>query len=178
MTDSVNISAGHSELLLKGTTTFVRSLKIVWIILGALTALGFVIGYASSNLKSLDLDLTETISAIAYLAVVNAFIHYIGAIVHSIRKGDPFTSENANRLRKLGWMFLIIGIFTCFFDIYEVIDNIGEDAKLVKDYVIYVIGFVYLITNPTLLLASPLMFILARVFDVGIAMREDAEGTV
>ncbi|MFM2410641.1 MAG: hypothetical protein RL481_1469, partial [Pseudomonadota bacterium] len=104
--------------------------------------------------------------------------HCIGAIVKSLRIGDPFTVENANRLRKLGWMFLIIGLFTWIGESYDTVQEVNEINARLKDYMVYISAFVHLILNPALILASPLMFILARVFDVGIAMREDVEGTV
>jgi hypothetical protein len=178
MTDNLEFNESGYGAMLGGTMAFVRTLKTVWMVLGVLLALGVSISYAAGELDWQGANWIEIIAFAAYAIVVYALIHCIGAIVKSVRSGDPFTAENANRLRKLGWMFLIIGLFTWIGDSYDTVQNIDDDSAVIKDYMIYISAFVHLMLNPALILASPLMFILARVFDAGIAMREDAEGTV
>jgi hypothetical protein len=178
MTDMANTAATSSTALLKGTAAFIKTLKIAWITLATLFVLGFGYTFISGKWTPADVDPLTVIAALAYCVIVYALIHSIGAIVHSVRQGDPFTAQNASRLRKLGWMFLIIGLVIWFGDSWEAAKEIAKDIKHTEAYTIWISGIVYLLANPALILASPLMFILARVFDVGIAMREDVEGTV
>ena len=178
MTDNLEFSESGYGAMLGGTMAFVRTLKTVWIVLGLLMALGVGLTYAAGELDMRGANWIEIIAFAAYAIVVYALIHCVGAIVKSVRTGDPFTAENANRLRKLGWMFLIIGLFTWIGDAFDTVENIDEANERIKNYMIYISAFVHLMLNPALILASPLMFILACVFDAGIAMREDAEGTV
>jgi Protein of unknown function (DUF2975) len=178
MTDNVKLNEVGYGAMLGGTTAFIRALKIVWVVLGVLLAIGVGISIGADELDWANADWLEALAFVAYAIVVYALIHCIGMIVKSVQTGDPFTTENANRLRKLGWMFLVIGLFTWIGDSYDTVQGIEEPSARMKDYLIYISGLVHLLLNPALILASPLMFILARVFDAGIAMREDVEGTV
>ncbi len=178
MIKSFNTSQASGGALLKGTIAFVRTLKILWITFASLMAFGVVLTLSSGKLKLDDIDVMPAISILLYCAAVYGLIHYVGAIVQSVRKGDPFTPENATRLRTLGWMFLVVGFATWVGDTFEMSEDLFTDTAAVQPYRFWVTGFANLLVNPALLLASPLMFILARVFDAGIAMREDVEGTI
>ncbi len=194
MTNTFNNPSMAYGVMLRGAAGFILSLKIIWIFLAALMALGVAITLYAGEIRFVELGSTTVLMSVGYCLVVYALIHIIGAIVKSVRKGDPFTAENAQRLRKLGWMFLMTGIAIWIGDAIESAQIIQEASQIGKstafmtgfaegvsrttDYSIYIAGFVHLLLNPALILASPLMFILARVFDAGIAMREDAEGII
>jgi hypothetical protein len=97
------------------------------------------------------------------------FIRHLGRIVDSVADGDPFLPVNADRLRSMGWLALAIQVL--------VIPATGLlvwfDAFPQKANVHYV-------DNNSFggLVIAILLFVLARVFRVGAAMREELEGTV
>jgi hypothetical protein len=107
------------------------------------------------------------------LSLSMLFVRQLRAIVNTVDEGDPFLPDNAVRLQRLGWYAL--GTQVCEF--------FGQ--PLVATYGKYASGFTRGISTSggqhvslaPLALAMTL-FILARVFRQGTAMREDLEGTV
>jgi hypothetical protein len=110
--------------------------------------------------------------AVAVLGLVAVPLNYVVlkrllAIVETVRAGDPFVGENADRLQSIAWALLglqLIGIV------------IGAIAKAVSTpaHPLHLrAGF-----SVNGWLAVLLTFLLARVFAEGARMREDLEGTV
>ena len=105
--------------------------------------------------------------AIAMLAFF--FLRQLRRIVDSVADGDPFIPTNADRLKAMGWLALAMQAL--------VIPATGLviwfDALPQKPNVHYS-------DNTSLggLILAMLLFVLARVFRVGSAMREELEGTV
>jgi hypothetical protein len=91
------------------------------------------------------------------------------AIVRSVGEGDPFIPANADRLTAMGWIMLAINIAAIPLAILGtyIASIAGEDAISVDAGVDFG-GIVLVLT----------LFILARVFRHGTAMRADLEGTV
>lgn len=88
-------------------------------------------------------------------------------IVDSVAEGDPFIPENAERLRTMGWLTIAAQL-------------IGVPAAVIGSWIALTLkdaDFDFGVSLGGLLLALTL-FILARVFRQGAAMREDLEGTV
>lgn len=98
------------------------------------------------------------------------FIRHLRRIVDSVAHGDPFAPANADRLRYMAWLTVA----------YQVVQipvaglAIWWDAAPMKANVHYGDDG---ISFATIILAL-ILFILARVFRQGAAMREDLEGTV
>jgi len=106
-----------------------------------------------------------------FLAVMR-FLLELSGIVKSVERGDPFEPENADRLSRMGWIAvagystaIVIGSIAAWIKSvageagnYIDVDDVGLDG-----------GGVLLIL---------VLFILARVFRHGAAMREDLAGTV
>jgi hypothetical protein len=80
------------------------------------------------------------------------------AIVVTVRKGDPFISENAYRLNAVAWFLLALQLLSI---------AIALIGKGIANH-----------GNPFHLDAGFSTFVLARVFAQGTLMREDLEGTV
>lgn len=107
----------------------------------------------------------------AGLAIVAAFaVHQIFtrllAIVATVRAGDPFVAANAGRLQRIGWALLAI----------QLLDLVLGAVNLVLDR----IGVDHATWTPALggWIAVLMIFVLARVFRVGAAMRDDLAMTV
>jgi len=100
-------------------------------------------------------------AAILYAAI--QFFRRLLAVMRTVRKGDPFVPENAARLRAMAWLLLAIevgGLAVGLFSHWA----FGRSN-----------GFEFSVTG---LIAVLSLFVLARVFARGTAMREDIEGTV
>lgn len=95
-----------------------------------------------------------------------AFFRLLTRIVRSVREGDPFLPINARRLRDMGWLALGFQLIAIPVNLIQTrLDAItGQPSGLDLDLG----GFVLALT----------LFVLARVFAQGAAMRDDLEGTV
>jgi hypothetical protein len=123
-------------------------------------------GIDSAGVPSIAV-LTALGAGIAALAFL--FLHQLRRIVDSVAHGDPFVPANADRLRKMGWLALAIQVLM----IPATGLLVWFDALPQKPNVHYV-------DNNSLggLVLAILLFVLARVFRVGAAMREELDGTV
>ncbi len=83
------------------------------------------------------------------------------AIVDSARSGDPFVPQNAARLRSIGW--LLLGI--------DMVVTIGLSWGLRGSVALPPFSL-------TSLLTVLMVFVIARIFEVGSRMRAELEGTV
>lgn len=107
------------------------------------------------------------------LSLSMLFVRQLRAIIDTVDEGDPFLPENAARLARLGWYAL--GTQLCEF----------AGQPLVAAYGKYASGFTWGLSTSggQHVSLAPLglavtLFILARVFRQGAAMRADLEGTV
>lgn len=108
--------------------------------------------------------------AVAMGYLLARFLKELRDLVLSVRKGQPLSSENASRLRRMGWLWLGLEGVTLLtglvFGLFRVLNVDWEfDTDAVVDLV------------ESLLIAASL-FILARIFDHGARMQEELEGTV
>lgn len=90
-------------------------------------------------------------------------------IVQSVGKGDPFIPQNAVRLTAMAWIALAINVLAlpvAGLGVY--IAKLAKEAPGTVDAGVDFGGIILVLT----------LFILARVFKHGAAMREDLEGTV
>jgi hypothetical protein len=88
-------------------------------------------------------------------------------IVRTVGEGQAFITANATRLRTIGWMLLAIEIIGM--PIASIARNVAD--RFGDNDVGYSISLAGL-------LAILFAFVLARVFEQGVALREDMEGTV
>jgi hypothetical protein len=115
--------------------------------------------------------LIQGMRAIAVIGLFGIPLNYLilsrlRDIVETVRAGDPFVAENANRLQTIAWVLLGVQVLGAV---------IGAIAKSVSTH-----------EHPLLIdafstsgwLAVLLLFVLARVFTEGTRMRDDLEGTV
>jgi hypothetical protein len=98
------------------------------------------------------------------------FFGKMRAIIESVGEGDPFIPVNAQRLNVMAWLLLTVEILAVLVGAMRV--QLANSTGMAMDspsYRIYDLdGLLMVIT----------LFILARVFRHGAAMRADLEGTV
>jgi hypothetical protein len=88
-------------------------------------------------------------------------------IVESVRTGEPFTIENAGRLRTIAWSLLGLELLhICVVAIASAVSAMGVPLRINGNF------------DLTGWLAILLLFVLGQVFLEGTRMREDLEGTV
>ena len=88
-------------------------------------------------------------------------------IVESVRGGDPFSADNAARLRTIAWALLVL-------ELLHVLVSAIASAVSTEEVPVHLDGGVTL----TGWLAIMLLFVLAQVFREGTRLRDDLEGTV
>lgn len=177
--DTAAEKVGHTDPLLRVTKVLLYGMML----LAGLVAFGMAVAIPGLWLVPNHVIIDETtitqgafpaITAILFLILVGAvlailFLRQIMAIVDSVKLGSPFVPENARRLRKAAWLVLAVEGLTL------VAGSIGAwihtvmpkaDADIDID-----LSFGWLLT-------ALLLFILARVFDQGTRLAEEAEGTV
>lgn len=112
------------------------------------------------------------VAVFAMLALALYFVVLLLRIVQSVKDGDPFIEDNAERLYRMGWVAMAsqivivpLGAISLWIaDITKHVENVHVDT----DFGISLEG----------ILLTLILFILARVFRHGAVMRDDLEGTV
>ncbi|HEX8573990.1 MAG TPA: DUF2975 domain-containing protein [Allosphingosinicella sp.] len=104
---------------------------------------------------------------LASVPLAHVILTRLLAIVETVRFGDPFVAANAARLQTIAWALL--GLELLHLAAGAVAALASSPAEPLD------IGWSFSLTG---WLAVLLLFVLARVFDQGAAMRADLEGTV
>lgn len=126
---------------------------------------------AGSEVIGAILVLLVCIAALLALAVY--FLVLLRRIIDSVGDGDPFIPENGERLSRMGWItvasqLVIIPLGAMALWLEGVIGDSGSKVDVSSDFGLSFEG----------ILLALILFILARVFRHGTAMRDDLEGTV
>ena len=149
-----------------------RVLNIVYGLgVGALLIASFVVPEFLFGALGIDPDgegiATSSMRGIMVVGLVGAFVAHriltgLLRIVESVRAGDPFVVDNAERLQALAWWLLGAEL------LHLVVGALARSASVDIDWTF----------SFTPWIAVLLTFVLARVFAHGARMREDLEGTV
>lgn len=106
------------------------------------------------------------VTGVLAAGVAHVFLRALRQILASVAMGDPFIAENGRRLRRMGFAMLAFQIGDLILGYIDVsLDGLGADTV---NWLPSIGGW----------LAVLLLFVLARVFAVGAAMRDELEGTV
>jgi hypothetical protein len=100
--------------------------------------------------------------ALPMVAAVHVLFSRLLDVVETVRAGDPFVPENAVRLMTIAWCALAIQLLHLTFGVMAAAVNAAGSNV---DWEFSLNGW----------LAVVLLFVLARVFEVGTRMREDLE---
>ena len=110
---------------------------------------------------------TIMIIGICSVPLVNVVLTRLLAIVDTVRAGNAFVPENAERLQTIAWSALLLEM------LHLVVGAIAKGVSSPSHPLDINWSFSF-----TPWLAVLLLFVLARVFEEGARMREDLEGTV
>jgi hypothetical protein len=169
----------HSALL--ATRVTLRILIVLNWILGALIFVLLAVSFLAEQWtwRALGVgsvvaheDLVTGMRAIMVIGIAGTPIAYVVfsrllQIVESVRAGEPFTVDNAGRLRTIAWALLGLELLhVCVVAIAAAVSTKEAPLRIDANF------------NLTGWLAILLLFVLAQVFLEGTRMREDLEGTV
>lgn len=113
------------------------------------------------------------IIGMAIVAALFVFFGKLREIINTVSQGDPFEPANSGRLNQMAWLMLSVQLLVLpaiplALQLAAVGEEVGEDIGLSVDGGLDLSGVLMVI----------ILFILARVFRHGAAMRADLEGTV
>ena len=114
------------------------------------------------------LDLIRIVLALGVLTSVptGMLLAMLLRMIRTVHEGTPFIPANARRLRIMAWLVLALQLANVAFGV------LGTYAETLRaDWVGWspsVMGWLMVL----------LLFVLARIFEEGVAMRDDLEGTV
>lgn len=162
-------------LFLQGVCALAIGVLALLFFFGVLVNFDLLPGIADRS----DFDLLEA-TPLAYLmlpillatAVATLFLVFgkMRAIIRSAHEGDPFIAENAQRLIAMAWLLLAHWVLGALIGVVRVYSaNVATGTENSVDFSIYDLQGLLLVL---------VLFILARVFRQGAAMREELEGTV
>lgn len=155
-----------NDPLLHGTKAFLRVVYMLCFGVAAFMLLAATIAYFYTDVGPAKLTpaqlhdgVIHIFTVIPVLAIVGWFLRILWQIVGTVAAGNPFAAVNAERLTKMGWLSLLLMAASLVSNI-----ALGTSKPLIEP--------------SGSLLQVLTLFILARVFRQGAAMREDLEGTV
>ncbi|KHL24860.1 hypothetical protein PK98_13330 [Croceibacterium mercuriale] len=107
---------------------------------------------------------------LAIVALMFLFFRNLLRIVRTVSEGDPFVPANAQRLTHMAWIMLAVEMLTLALAplAYRIGSLMAEETLASESTDVDLSGIIMVVT----------LFILARVFRQGAAMRDDLEGTV
>ena len=110
------------------------------------------------------------LAGVAIVAVLGfLFLRHLKRIIDLVGQGDPFVPENATSLTAMAWLMLALQVAALFLQpLSNYVTAAFGEGHTAGDFGYDGNGLILVLT----------LFILARVFRKGTAMREDLEGTV
>ena len=105
--------------------------------------------------------------SVVMLALYLRFVQLLARIVATVRTGDPFQPENADRLDRMAW--LTLAVQGCLLVLAPLVSVIASRISEIRSN--FDVSFDGLVM-------ALVLSILARVFRRGTQMRDDLEGTV
>lgn len=171
----------NRDRLMKGARLAVRAAWVANRLFLAAVVLGFLcswifsglfVAFLSRSIAQNDLPSVmagmrvELLLGAAMSVVTDRLLLALAAIVASAGAGDPFIAANVRRLRYMGWCLLALQLFVIPGYLIGICFPAMGSAAPSPD--ISVAGWISVL----------MVFVLARVFAAGSAMRDDLEGTI
>ena len=161
----LSLTKGLLRLMYRLTLGLAVFLAIVGIGVATFVLLGHPSPLAASH-PELDPNYSLMLAFAPFvLATLGWFLLLLERIVGTVATGDAFVTANADRLIRMAWLMLALKLLA-------ILQNPLLNAVFRHD-----VHSPFAYPNPSLLFPLTL-FILARVFRQGAAMRDDLEGTI
>ena len=162
----LNLTAGSLRLLrwLFLGLTWVSIFAVVLTLLALLISGGTVLDTVQRSEEVFALLL----GGVAFFYLIARFLRALRDVVLSVGEGQPLTMVNAARIRSMAWLALTIAAFVfagsfgyAIYKGFQPLVSIDDAVGLFESA-----------------LMAAVLFILARVFELGARMQEELEGTV
>lgn len=130
---------------------------------------GLLTAAPTNTAKVTGAVLIVLVIALASLSLAYDFVTRLAQVIDTVGEGDPFTLANARRLTRMAWLALIIQVIALPAMLLSqwLKPQLAQGAFGIRsDFSLSALGL------------AVVLFVLARVFRQGAAMREDLEGTV
>lgn len=176
--DTLLLAGKMLARLLQGACALAGGIVLLLIPVVVLVSQGMLPAFDSLNRSDTIAasPLTVIVICVCLALILASLFQFFGklrAIIVSAGEGDPFTPENARRLNMMAWLLLGVKVLAMIvaglrLHLVNLIDpNLSGGQSL---------GFSLYDLNTVLI--AIVLFILARIFRHGAAMREDLRGTV
>lgn len=165
--DALAVSRKVLRLVIK--LNLLMGIAILALLIASLVAEGQVmraLGAKPSSVLYLGMRLIMVIGILS-VPLVHIVLTRLLEIVETVGLGDPFVTENAERLETIAWV--VLGLELLHFGVGAIAASVSSTAHPLD------IGWNFSVTRWLVVL---LLFVLARVFRQGARMREDLQGTV
>lgn len=173
-TDTLLLFGRGLSAVLQGACALAGTVVVLLIPAVLLAGLGIFDPLGISDIRIVEMSLLSVAAILSMLAAIVAalylFFGKMRALIASVGDGDPFIPENARRLGAMAWLLLgaqILGLLVGGLRLN--LANRVSDTEDSLDFSIYDLDVILVVI---------VLFILARIFRVGAAMRDDLEGTV
>jgi Protein of unknown function (DUF2975) len=165
--DALAVSRKVLRLVIK--LNLLMGIAILALLIASLVAEGQVmraLGAKPSSVLYLGMRLIMVIGILS-VPLVHIVLTRLLEIVETVGLGDPFVTENAERLETIAWV--VLGLELLHFGVGAIAASVSSTAHPLD------IGWNFSVTRWLVVL---FLFVLARVFRQGARMREDLQGTV
>ena len=176
--DPLLVTGKVLALILQAASALVGVFFILMIPLVILKSLGITTGFFDGPDAPIVFQyplpgLALLVALALFLAACFLFFGKLRALIDTVGKGDPFTPENAQRLKMMAWLALAMQLL-----VMAVAWLRNYTAALTMGIADSGLGIGFGRDDIVGVMMVIVLFILARVFRHGAAMRADLEGTV
>jgi ABC-type amino acid transport system permease subunit len=177
-TDPLLLAGKVLTLIMQGGMAIGALVLILILPLFLLAPTDLIKGFADGSQAQVEGLPIATLGALLLIglgiaAAMFVFFGKLRAIIDTVGDGDPFIPENARRLNIMAWLLLGVQLATipALILAAKIADAAGELDTIKISIANDGLDF-------TGILVVLILFILARVFRIGAALRDDLEGTV
>ena len=161
--------------ILQGLCALAAGLALLFIPLALLLSQDMLPGFGGEDrIAILDASPFGTVAVLAAmaagLAALFLFFGKLRAIIATAQEGDPFIPANARRLQAMAWLLIAWEALAVLVGLLRLhLANLVSQTEDSLDWSLYDLDGLLIVL---------ILFILARIFRHGAAIREDLEGTV
>ena len=177
-TDPLLLAGKVLTLIIQGALAIGAAALLVALPAIHLARAGYVTGIVHTNgvpIENIPIVALSGLLLVALALVVSLFVFFgkLRAIIDTVGDGDPFIPDNADRLNQMAW--LLLGVQLLALPVTALAARVAAAAGKLDEVKLSLADGSFSLNGVLVVL---LLFILARVFRQGAALREDLEGAV